>query len=481
MILCDARRMVLALCGMLLAASCGNAEVTAPKSSPLQLKPCTVEDVKEQVFCGTMTVPENRLVPNGRSIDLRVVKLPARQKGLSNPPVFYFAGGPGEAATEYASYLADHWERDRNDIVLVDQRGTGPGHRLDCPLRGSDQDLQGYFEPKTPQYASCADLLRDKVDLTQYVTKIVALDTDEVRRALGYEKVIVEGGSYGAKTAIVYTKLFGEHVHAALLTGVPSLDPAYMVNVPANVQKAFDQLIAECASDAECHRKYPDPAGDLAAVLQRLDRGNVTAVIQNPVTKQPATVSISKTWFTESLFSAQMRAEGAQRLPRLLSLARQGEFSEFAEQAVSSLREERKWIARGLFLAVVCNEEILRIPPEQIEPRGAGTYLGGAFVGNRVAACARWPRAALSDSDFAPFRTDVPALIIAGDKDPITPPEEGRKASAYFPNSLVLIVPAAHSLPDNQCLEHIGRELFAGVAPAKIDSGCSERMAKLRF
>ena len=77
--------------------------------------------------CGTFIVPENRAKPNGRTIGLHVVVLPASSKPVRKDAVTYLAGGPGDAATEQA--VDQGWQSSAlnlyRDILLVDQRGTG--------------------------------------------------------------------------------------------------------------------------------------------------------------------------------------------------------------------------------------------------------------------------------------------------------------------------------------------------------------------
>ena len=81
---------------------------------------------------GRRRIPRN---PKGRKIALNIAWLPADDKGGGTPdPVFFLAGGPGQAATEYASQidLALREVRKQRDIVLIDQRGTGKSNPLDC-------------------------------------------------------------------------------------------------------------------------------------------------------------------------------------------------------------------------------------------------------------------------------------------------------------------------------------------------------------
>src|SRR5262249_3124906 len=96
--------------------------------------PCVVQDVDAR--CGTFVVPENRARPNGRTIGLHVVVLPAFSKRASRDvAATYLAGGPGGAATEEAADLSQQLVTlsTYRDIVLVDQRGTGRSKR-----RGGD-------------------------------------------------------------------------------------------------------------------------------------------------------------------------------------------------------------------------------------------------------------------------------------------------------------------------------------------------------
>ena len=95
--------------------------------------------------CGTFVVPENRAKPNGRTIGLNVVVLPAFSKPARKDAVTYLAGGPGDAATEEAASPARQLSALNmyRDILLVDQRGTGgsrPARRRRDPVRDANGD-----------------------------------------------------------------------------------------------------------------------------------------------------------------------------------------------------------------------------------------------------------------------------------------------------------------------------------------------------
>src|SRR4030095_7732714 len=135
-------------------------------ASGVTLTPCHIEGVKEELRCGVYNVFENRRTRTGRKLPLKIVLIPARQPHPDQGPVFYMAGGPGETATELAAFVIKMGDADEHDLVLVDERGTGDGHRLDCRSPGSDDDLEGYlngpFDPGAVR--PCRDDLEKRYD-----------------------------------------------------------------------------------------------------------------------------------------------------------------------------------------------------------------------------------------------------------------------------------------------------------------------------
>ncbi len=142
-----------------------NAQKAVPAaqqdSSRVTLKPCHVEGLKEEVRCGVYSVFENRKTRKGRMLPLKIVLLPAKHPHPNDGPIFYMAGGPGETATELADLIIEFGDAEDHDVVLVDERGTGEGHRLDCRSSGSDDNVESYLNgPFDPAAArSCRDEL----------------------------------------------------------------------------------------------------------------------------------------------------------------------------------------------------------------------------------------------------------------------------------------------------------------------------------
>ena len=113
----------------------GCTQQEAPKAS-LALNECRVKGLESAVRCATLQVPENRTTSGGRKIPINIV-VPAGHRIASAKlpdPVFLFAGGPSQAATDFARPALAMFGalNSKRDIVLVDQRGTGKSNGLFC-------------------------------------------------------------------------------------------------------------------------------------------------------------------------------------------------------------------------------------------------------------------------------------------------------------------------------------------------------------
>src|SRR5688572_5729303 len=114
-----------------LALACAARE---PGKASIALEPCRLEGLGAEALCGSYRVFENRETRQGRSIDLRIAVVPALAASPRPDPLVVLVGGPGQAATVAGAAIAEALRevRNRRDIVLVDQRGTGQSNPLRC-------------------------------------------------------------------------------------------------------------------------------------------------------------------------------------------------------------------------------------------------------------------------------------------------------------------------------------------------------------
>ena len=207
------------------ASSLARSATAAPT---LTLSPCDVPGLEGKARCGTYEVWENRETLE-RSQDLAQGGRGASDRCGSGPgSLRLLEWRSGESSTDGAPDLAHEFAklRDRRDILLVDQRGTGGSHPLNCEIFPPSGDLQGAlgaFFPLDP-LRECRGRLEKDADLRLYTTSIAMDDLDEVRAALGYDRLNILGASYGTRATQVYMRRHPERLRTAILYGVVAMD-----------------------------------------------------------------------------------------------------------------------------------------------------------------------------------------------------------------------------------------------------------------
>jgi pimeloyl-ACP methyl ester carboxylesterase len=252
---------------------------TATDAPSIRFERCTIEGVPGEVRCGSYEVLEDRAARNGRSIRLKIVLLAAESKREPDP-LFILAGGPGQAATGNAKFFAETFAQVRRtrDIVLVDQRGTGGSSGLECDLYGTS--TQGHLGDLFPleSVRQCADQWHTRADLRFYTTEIAMADLDEVRGAMGYERINLFGTSYGARAAQVYMRQFPHRVRSVIMKGVTPITVPLTLPMARDAQHAWDLLCEDCAADPACNVAFPKLKSEFETVFARLEKDGETEV-----------------------------------------------------------------------------------------------------------------------------------------------------------------------------------------------------------
>lgn len=464
---------------------------SAVKHSPsktITLTDCEVQGMSGKQKCGTYEVYENRATKTGRKISLNIVVYPATGDKREPDPLFYFAGGPGSAATDDARGFAPELAkiREHRDLVFVDQRGTGKSHPLDCKFYnpGDPQSYLGYFFP-LEDIRKCRAELESKADLKLYTTTIAMDDIDEVRAALGYERINLFGGSYGTRAALTYLKRYPQRVRTAILQGVAPTNQHMPADFPVVMERALNGVLAECAADEACNKAFPNLKEETKSVLAQLLKGPVEVEVEKPNSRDRVKVKLSRDLAAEAIRYMLYSPVPATRIPVTLHLAAQGNFVPLAQTALWYRLNLVGTGSNGMYLSITCAEDLPWIKEDEAERFAANTFLGDYRFRQQREACELWPRAKLERGYAEPTKVDVPVLILTGEWDPVTPPAHGDLASKTLPNSLHVVVPqGAHGfggLVGSDCILGLMTQFVARGTTKDIDTSCVKNVRRRPF
>jgi pimeloyl-ACP methyl ester carboxylesterase len=429
--------------------------------------------------CATLTVAENPDAPDGRSIDVDIVVLPATgSSSIVEPdPLFLLAGGPGQAATEAyppAIFLFEEINR-RRDIVLIDQRGTGEAAGFSCDNL-TDESLPADLpdEEAIALLEACRAELATRADLSQYTTDRFVEDLEAVRAALDYDVINLYGASYGSRAALAYMRRHPERVRSAVLDAVAGPDLVLFRDMPRDGQRALDLLFDRCAADESCRAAFPDVRSEYDDLLARLEQPQPVTVA-HPLTNEPLEFEMTRDRLSQYVFNILYSAEFQSLLPLLIHHAH--ETDDFAPLVVQALAiNSSTGIYPGLLYAVACSEDAPLIDPEEAAAISAESSFA-SFAENFQAICANWPRAEVEADLRQPLESDVPTLLLSGGADPVTPPDYAAHVAETLPNSRHLIVPGyGHGVLAVGCMPRVVAQFVSDGRADALDTACLDEL-----
>jgi pimeloyl-ACP methyl ester carboxylesterase len=369
------------------------------------------------------------------------------------------------------------------DLVFVDLRGTGESNRLSCTSTADRSNVQNYFaeifEPATIR--ACRAALGKRADLRLYTTAMAVDDLEEVRLALGYDKINLYGVSYGTLAALQYLRRYPQPLRSIVLAGV--LTPA--AKLPLHFAKAghraLERLFDDCGADESCRAAYPNLRSDFARVLAAFDNGPVNFELAHPVTKDSQTVSLSRGVFTERLRAMLHSHESARLIPLLIDHAARGNWTPFGKIAVTSTTAAAFDIASGVYYSVSCSESVPTISEEDIARENTPTFLGDYRTRRHQQACALWQRGDVPADFHEPVKSEKPILILSGDVDPATPREVAEDALSSLPNGRQIVLRNMPHSYSSECARSMIVEFISKGSARDIAAGCAARFRRPPF
>ena len=464
-------------------------------------------------YCGSI---ERQLDPTGAihgSIDIGFEWYP--RTDTSRPALGTFLpqeGGPGYSSTGTRdSYLALFAPlRDRRNVLIIDKRGTGTSEPIDCPA------LQYGSSTDPAALKACGRQLGAQADL--YGTALAAADMVAVLEALEVDSVDFYGDSYGTFFGQVFAARYPTRVRSLVFDGtypVRVADPWF----PTDYTTALRGIDLTCERTDECDELGGHASARLAALAGELRERPITGTapdangVLQPVRLDPSTLYavIANAGYAASVYreldpAARAWFQAGDSRP-LLRLA--------AEYNTSPSYDPGTYSA-GLFTATSCSDYPLLFnlatPPatrrmqlsaaiEANEQKRANLFapftideaLGSSANINPLALCLDWPAPGPGYPQGQSIPPGValprvPTLILNGEFDSVTSPEDGRETARQFPSATQIIIPnqghvtaLGYSNYDGylvQCAARIVRRFYTDLEVD--DTRCLSRVRSIR-
>lgn len=459
------------------------------KLGTLTLTSCDLEQphsgLSTAAWCGSLQVPENRAAPQGRKIALKLAVLRSAAQVADKDMLVFLAGGPGQAATEYAGSIATMLEplRAHRDILLVDQRGTGGSNALDCKA-DAGQPAQGDgdgFDPAKLRAATAACLkqVETHADPRYYTTTDAVEDLEAVRRAIGAPPFDLVGVSYGTRVAQQYLRHYPDAVRSMVLDSTVPNSVVLGEDFAQNLADALKAQFARCEADAACKKRFGNPYQTLLQLRDALRANPHPVSFRDPQTWQTVQRVLDEGELVSVVRMFAYTPPTAALLPLSIDAAAHGDVGPLLGQAKLVTTDLSDLVGNGMSYSVICSEDADLLVPR---PQDADTLLGTRMIDAYKAICSVWPKGARPADFHQPLVSAKPTLLLAGQYDPVTPPRYAEEVAKHLSDARVLLFKGqGHGVMAAGCGPQLVQQFVEKLDPKTLDASCLERLQPVPF
>lgn len=435
--------------------------------------------------CAYLNVPENHDTGKG-TVKLHIGVLSSTAKKPTLDPAVFIAGGPGQAGSESIGNIRHAFAEilKTRHVIVIDQRGTGKSLKLSCEwdeVENFDVDdaaLDALMKEAAVRCRRQWDASPEKPDLAQFTTTAAVRDMDLVRIALGAPQLNLVGFSYGTRVAQQYAKRYPTQTRSVIIDGIAPNNIAFGADMARVLDQALALNFARCSQDKACSARF----GDSAVALKSLQANwAVRAAIKIPDPRTglliDAQASLPSLQTVARIFAYS--SEYAAMLPLLLDEAVKGRPMPLLAQTHMASESFASSISFGMQLSVVCTEDA---PVFKADPQDSQRLLGTGFGKLYSQQCPEWPKGD-RPKDFAePLTGELPALLVSGALDPVTPPEYGDAVLKTLSNAVHIVVQdQGHGNLGRGCLPKIAAQFIESLDAKKLDLTCVKKIKPAPF
>jgi len=386
--------------------------------------------------CGSMLVPESRNNETTRLLRLSYVVLKATRQS-KNDPILFLQGGPGASATSMIKYFQESPLREKHDLILFDQRGTGYSEAV-CTdasekfiqiLAEDISDENEELERLVTLTSDCKEsLIRNGYDFSSYNSLQSAKDIEALRQHLGYDRMILFGGSYGTRLALTYAREYPNRIYAMVLMGLFPPEANLYSGLLSNLHRSLNLFLDECTSTPRCNSKYPGLKNRFYRTIEELRTNpyrfnyNGESIVINA---QDYLLLLHQTLYSRQLYGI---------IPRLI-LSIENKDNDSLIDGLTSFVYMFRLINGPMYWSVNAYEELPFNGIKDLKSdlqKNPSLNPGPAFFMSDPAMLERWHSFRAKGIENMPVETSIPTLLVNGEYDPITPPENATSTMKYL-------------------------------------------------
>ena len=429
------------------ATSATSGPTSAPSASTVAWSTCSDDLLggtvdSSIVDCATLAVPLDYTQPDGKTIDIAMIRWPAPKGAKRIGSLLINPGGPGGSGQDFLTGIVSRNEakladlHEGFDIIGFDPRGVNGSGGLSC-VDGPTLD-EAFSIDQTPDTPAEVKTKKDYEDLVknackakysedflkQINTESTARDMDRIRIAVGDAKLTYLGVSYGTYLGSVYATLFPDKVRSLVLDG--AFDPAGEDELTSNLiqikgfEGAFKNWEDWCATSPVCAFGPNDIDKRWMELRQKLD--------DNPI-KGDGTRTVNQSTFVSATITALYeKAQGWPAIGAALKAAEDGDGSMLLTLADSQAgrKDDGTYDSIGTSFGVIsCTSGLVGKAPADKEAAAAQIRAASPHFGFDSTAesfgnsCAGVPEA--PNPTMFSYTGSGPILVIGGKNDPATP------------------------------------------------------------
>lgn len=423
-----------------------------PRAGSVYLAPERVELSDDRLVSferGLIFVPLVRSNRNSKLISVEFCRFKNERRNQELPPIFKLHGGPGFPGlrTPDQAYLENNvWPVTRElgaDYVVVGQRGIGSSkpNTMLSPIGGFSAEQR----VSTKQFTEAIQkaCIEGKAyweskgyDLEGFNVIEAAADVDDVRQALGYERIVIAGTSFGSHWGMAVMRYHPKAVARAVLSGMEGPDHTW--DKPAQVLSALRRIAAEAEQDADIAERLSGRTliGLVSTVLERLEETPLAVTVSDGDGGLPRDVLLDARAIRGRVLSRMSSRHGIKAWPDRVFSWSEGQFENAAKSHLRNAAPLSGMTAS--FFLMDCSSGATRSRRRAIDADPSFKIVGRLNQAYRAAESV-W-NVDLGEAFRMNFDTDIPALIVHGTWDVNTPIENAQELAPHFKNGKLVTV-----------------------------------------